>query len=173
MMLCLPSPVINHWGGPGKAGSRNRKVDASFPHGRAGHFFCGLDKEGPKLCHGHVARIRPPGTPGARVTTVPFLGGLAGLWDPALSLRALRVTCSPDVSEGVRLWEQQLPHCTVSYQSKDSSVGAHIPLWGPTGQRKTSGHLRVPKSSPSVLLRPSPRPADRLCHPGPLGRGQR
>lgn len=101
MMLCPPNPVINHWGGAGNAGSRSHEVGASFSRGTAVRVFRRLDKEGPTLCWGHVVRVRPPGTQGTRATTVPSLGRLAGLWDPALSLRALRVTCSPDVPEGV------------------------------------------------------------------------
>lgn len=118
-------------------------------------YFCWLRKEKPKLCYHDLVQIGPPGTQGAKVTTVPFHGGLAGgtqdclyqlsgyqltgsrgslfVGEPA-AMKGSRCCCMP-VGEGSQ---------TMSYQRKAISVSTHIPLWGPTGQEKRAGHLRVP-----------------------------
>lgn len=114
-------------------------------------YFCWLGKEKPKLAYHYRVRIGPPGTQGAKVTTVPFHGG-PGRWDSRLSLPAVRVISSPDhVGEPAAIKGSRcccMPigegSQTMSYQRKAISVSTHIPLWGPTGQKTRAGHLRVP-----------------------------
>lgn len=106
------------------------------------------------MSHSHLVWIKPAGTQGAKVITVPFMVAGTPLPSPTL-----RVTRSLDQVR-VCSWENRNPSeaadatgcpceeaAQLPYQRRNTSVSAHIPLWGPTGQEKRAGHSKVPLSS--------------------------